>query len=180
MYKKSVRRKKNMRKLIQFVALILILFLNTGLEKSFAQGAREFSIVISATVPSTIELLTIQSIDFSGDEIELGYVVIDPIENSSAGRMIARGNPNAEIQINYVRTRELRNIQTNNILVMEYSISGNSIDEQVTSEYLGQEDRDLRFNENGEFYLWIGASVDLSTAEPGNYEGEFSIEVEYI
>lgn len=168
-----------MPKLIQYSILTVLLFFISGLEISFSQSPQGISITVSATVPRTIELTTIQPIDFS-DQVELGNVVIDPIETPNAGRMIARGNPNAEIQINYIRTRELRNVETNNILIMNYNISGNSIDEQETSEYLGQDSRDLRFNENGEFYLWIGASVDLSTAEPGNYEGEFSIEVEYI
>lgn len=169
-----------MHKFIQYFTLNLILLLGVGIEKSISQIDQQVSIVVSANVPSTIEILTIQSMDFSGDEIELRNVVIDPIETPSAGRMVARGNPNSEIRINYVQTRELRHSQTNNILVLEYLVSGNSIDEQGTSEYIDQDDRDLRFNEDGEFFLWIGASVDLSTAEPGNYEGEFSIEVEYI
>ena len=180
MFKNSIQREESIRVYIHYFALSWLLFFNVGLEKSLAQSDRQVSIIVSANVPSTIELLTIQSMDFSGDEIELGFVVIDPIETPGAGRMVARGNPNSEIRINYVRNRELRNNRTNNILVLEYLVSGNSIDEQETSEYLDQDDRDLRFNENGEFYLWIGASVDLSTAEPGNYEGEFSIEVEYI
>lgn len=180
MLNNSIQRSKHKKVNLQFTSLIVLLFLCLGVEISVAQDDRQVSIIVSANVPNTIELLTIQSIDFSGDDIDLGNVVLDPIEAPTAGRMIARGNPNSQIQISYVRSRELRNSRTNNILILEYLVSGNAIDEQETSEYIDQDDRDLRFNENGEFYLWIGASVDLSTAEPGNYEGEFSIEIEYI
>ena len=178
----SILKKRSINVVVHYSMLLLILFLAAGLEKGFAQADRQVSIIISANVPSSIELLTIQSMDFSGDQITLGPVTIDPIENENAGRMVARGTPNADVQIDYIRIRELRHNQTNNILTLEYSVSGSPEDIQSTSRYIGfdEDDRELRFNEEGELYLWIGASVDLTTAEPGSYEGEFSIVVEYI
>ncbi|TVQ64997.1 MAG: hypothetical protein EA360_11040 [Balneolaceae bacterium] len=150
------------------------------MERLTAQSRAEVSISVSATVTSTIELVTIQTMDFTGEELELGVIEINPVLNPNAGRMVARGNPNAEMRINFVRTRELRNATTNNVLLLEYLVAGNLIDEQASAEFLGQDDRDLQFNEDGEFYIWVGAVVDLTLAEPGSYEGEFSIEVEYI
>lgn len=145
-----------------------------------AQARAEVSINVSASVSSTIEIFTLQTMDFAGEEIELGLVEINPVLNANAGRMVARGNPNAEIRINFIRNRELRSTTTNSVLQMEYLVAGNVIDEQANAEFIEQDDRDLQFNEEGEFYLWVGAIVDLSLAEPGSYEGEFSIEVEYI
>jgi hypothetical protein len=38
----------------------------------------------------------------------------------------------------------------------------------------------VQFNEKGEYYLWLGGKVDLSKARPGSYDGEFTIQIEYI
>lgn len=164
----------------QWIRLSILFAFLLPVEKGVTQSVSEVSISVSATVTSTIELVTIQTMDFTGEELELGVVEINPILNPNAGRMVARGNPNAEMRVNFVRNRELRNSLTNSVLLLEYIVAGNTIDEQATAEMLGEDDRDLQFNSDGEFYIWVGASVDLSLAEPGSYEGEFSIEVEYI
>lgn len=180
MFKNSIQQKISMHFFFNVILLSVTLILSAGIEMSVAQNNRNVSITVSANVPGAIELLTIQSIDFSGDEVELGFVRLDPMAAPNAGRMVASGNPNSEIRINYDRESVLRNNQTNNTLVLNYLVSGNATNDQETSELLDQDNRYLRFNENGQFFLWIGASVDLSTAEPGSYEGEFSIVVEYI
>lgn len=176
----SLRLNQNRTRTRFYLISIPVFILFFWSECLMAQTRAEVSINVSATVSSTIELFTIQTMDFTGEEIELGLVEINPVLNANAGRMVARGNPNAEIRINYVRNRELRNTTTNSVLQMEYLVAGNVIDEQANAELLDQDDRDLQFNEDGEFYLWVGAMVDLTLAEPGSYEGEFSIEVEYI
>lgn len=145
-----------------------------------AQSGKEISIVVNATVTSVIEITTEHGINFTGENLQLGIVSIDPIQNSNAGKMVVRGIPNADMRLNFIRTRELRNVDTNNTLTMEYLVAGNTIEEQSTSELLDQDGKDLQFNEEGEFYLWIGATVDLSLAEPGNYTGEFNVEVDYL
>lgn len=144
-----------------------------------AQTSVEASINVSATVTSTIEVITIQGMSISEEDIENEQLLIVPI-NPNAGRLVARGNPGAGIRLNYVQTQELRNSQTNSLLSVEYLVSGNSTDEQETAETLSPEDRDVQFNEEGEFYIWVGVRIELSLAEPGSYEGEFSFEVDYI
>lgn len=144
-----------------------------------AQNSVEASINVSATVTSSIEVITLQGMSISEEDIENNELIIIPI-NPNAGRLVARGNPNAGIRLNYVQTQELRNSQTNNLLIVEYLVSGNSTDEQQTSEPLSPEDRDVQFNERGEFFIWVGVRIDLTLAEPGSYEGEFGFEVDYI
>lgn len=161
-------------------ALVALFLLISPVDELVAQTGAEVSISVSATVTSTIEMITIQAMDFTGEELELSVVEINPVLNPNAGRMVARGNPNAEMRLNFVQTQQLRNTLTNSILTIQYLVAGNSIDEQVTADLLGEDDRDLQFNSDGEFYIWVGATIDLSEAEPGSYESEFSIEVEYI
>lgn len=144
-----------------------------------AQSSVEASVNVTATVTGSIEVITVQAMSISEQDIENNEVLIVPI-NPNAGRLVARGNPGAGIRLNYVQTQQLRNMQTNNLLTIEYLVSGNSTDQQESAETLSPQDRDVQFNEDGEFYIWVGARIDLTMAEPGSYEGEFSFEVDYI
>lgn len=138
------------------------------------------SINISATVSSSIELITIQTLDLQNADTQNNTLEINPILSSNAGNMVARGNPGSEFRLNYLEVRELTNIEGTGVLFFEYRIAGNNIDEQNTAELLQPESRELQFNEDGQFYIWVGGRIDLTNAEPGSYEGDFSIEIEYI
>jgi hypothetical protein len=74
----------------------------------------------------------------------------------------------------------LVNTSGDGTLVCKYSVSGFKSDNQRASQLLDQVERIVQFNENGEFYLWLGGRVDLTRARPGNYDGEFTIQIEYI
>lgn len=156
-----------------------IYFLPAGVIAQNGNG-ESVSINVSATVNGSIELITIQTMDFQNVDREASIVQVDPIQSERAGKMVARGAPGSEFRLNYLTQRELVNTAGTGLLMFNYNVSGNDIDEQETSELLDQEVRELQFNDDGEFYIWVGGRVDLSDAEPGNYEGEFTIEIEYI
>lgn len=61
-----------------------------------------------------------------------------------------------------------------------YEISGNSIENQSTSELLDTENRSIQFSLEGRYYFWIGGRINITNAVPGNYEGDFTIEIDYI
>ncbi len=145
-----------------------------------AQNQQNVSINVSATVAGTVEMITINTVDFENIEREGSVVRVDPIFGERAGKMIARGTPNAEFRVDYIRERELVNLDGDGIIFFNYEVAGNRIDDQETSELLDQDIRDLQFNDDGEYYFWIGGSVDLSDINPGSYQGEFTIEIEYI
>lgn len=156
------------------ITLFLILF-------SISSHAQEsISINISANVQSTIELITVQTLDFQNSDRQDNIIQINPVSSPRAGIMVARGNTESEFRLNYLRTRELTNIEGTGVLFFEYSVAGNTIDEQNTAEVLDQEVRELQFNDDGEFFIWVGGRVDLTNATPGTYEGDFTIEIEYI
>lgn len=158
----------------------LLLFLFSSEIKAQTNEPQSISISISAQIAPTIELFTVQTVDFRYEDMEQNILAIDPVLNPSAGKMVARGAPDMEIRINFLQSRELVNNETNHVLFFEYFVAGNELNEQETSELLQPDNRSLSFNADGEFYIWVGGRVDLSTAEPGRYEGEFSIEIEYI
>lgn len=144
------------------------------------QSETEVNINVSAQVISSIEMITINSMNLSEVEVENDQISINPQNSSNAGKMVAIGNPNSEIRISYLEQRELTQPQRSETLIFNYRVAGNTEDDQSSAEILSRENRDFEFNEDGRFYLWIGGNVDISTASPGNYQGEFTIDIEYI
>jgi hypothetical protein len=157
--------------------LITMCLVSTGL---YAQVNNQFNISVRASINSTLETITIQTIDFQDVERDNSIINIDPVLSPRAGKIIIRGSANSEFRLDYIRERDLSNIDGTGTISFIYFIAGNRIDEQDTAELLDQDVRDLTFNEDGEFYIWVGGNVDLSNVEPGSYEGDFTVEVEYI
>lgn len=165
-----------------FAKVLVIIFLSIFSIKAHAQqnAIDEISVEISAQVISSIEMVTIQSMNISEAERTNQQIQIDPQTSSNAGKMIAIGNPNRNIRISFLEQRELTNEGGSSTLLFNYQVAGNTQDDQSSAELLDSENRDLKFNEKGRFYLWIGGSVDISNASPGNYQGEFTLNIEYI
>lgn len=160
--------------------LLLTIFLTGMAALSYGQSGSPVTINVTAIVNGAIETITIQTIDFDNVERNNSTISVDPVLSPRAGKMIARGTPNATFQIDYLQQRELDNSRGSGTIIFNYRIAGNIVDEQSTAEILDQEVRDLSFNTDGEYFIWVGGSVDVGNAEPGSYEGEFTIEIEYI
>lgn len=135
---------------------------------------------ITATVEQSIELITVQNIRLSGIEPINNQFYISPTISSNAGYMIANGNPNAEIRITFQSNQILNQINGDGIIRVNYQLSGNDIEEQLTSEILETQNRSFNFNSEGEFFIWVGGRVFIEQAKPGSYEGDFTIEIDYI
>ena len=143
-------------------------------------SSKDVSINVSANVISSIEMVTIQTMKLSKAEAQNNRIAIDPQTSANAGKMIATGTPNANIRISFLRQRELARSKGTETLLFNYKVAGNTKDDQSSAEMLNRENRDFKFNRKGHFYLWIGGNVDISTATPGNYQGEFTVDIEYI
>ncbi len=165
--------------LLLLTSILLFCYLVLSSAEAKAQQSN-VSVSISANVTRSIEMVTLRSMQLSGEDAQNGIITIDPTSSPNAGKMVAYGNPNSDIRISYLPTRELTRIQGTDVLTFTYQIAGNQQEDQTTAEPLETENRDFSFNDNGEFYLWIGGSVNISTAVPGNYQGEFTLEIEYI
>jgi hypothetical protein len=165
-----------LRKLL-FVISALIFLCS---QKIYGQDGVQATVNIRAEVIQTIELITVKGMTIRQTRSEQQIIFINPINSGDAGHMIAVGNPEADIRINFIKDRELTRTDGVGLLKFNYQVTGNTDDNQLTSELLGDENRALRFNEEGQFYIWVGGTVDLQQATPGNYEGEFTLEIEYI
>ena len=140
------------------------------------------SIKASATVIDVagIELITLK--DMIVDEASADNKILDisPVSDEKAGKMLVRGKSNTTIRLTYVRDLFLVNAAGDGSIIFKYSVSGNRADNQGASQPLDQVERIVQFNEKGEYYLWLGGQVDLTNARPGSYNGEFTIQIEYI
>jgi hypothetical protein len=98
----------------------------------------------------------------------------------NAGYMIAVGGPNTNFRLNYLPERELTQADGDGTLTFTYEISGNSTDDQSTSDILELDNGNLEFNNEGLYYIWVGGRINLQNAAPGNYQGDFTIEIDNI
>jgi hypothetical protein len=173
-----------MKHLLQTIlpALVsIVLITNPSVAQNGSGNVKpNIAINVSAKIIPSIEMITIQSMRLSQAEAVNNVIRINPQTHAYAGKMIAIGTPNTDIRVSFLQQRELTQRQGSSTLLFNYQVAGNNVDDQSTAEMLGQDNRDFEFNSEGRFYLWIGGSVDISTATPGNYQGEFTLEIEYI
>lgn len=162
---------------ILFVAL---LFISGSVHAQTADNKVTAQINISTEAVRSIELITVNTMTVGNAQPGQELITINPISSLNAGHMIARGTPEAEFRLDYFTERRLTQIGGPGFLIFRYFLSGSVIEEQATSELLDIENRTLRFNEEGMFYLWVGGEVNLRNALPGDYEGDFTIEIDYI
>lgn len=151
----------------------------------FAQNGQDnqvfsASINVNAVVIPSIELVTVNSMTFGNLQPGQREVYVNPINSLNAGFMIAIGMPQSEFRLNYLPERELTQIDGDGTLTFEYELSGNTEENQSTSELLELDNRNIRFNNAGRYYIWVGGRLNLENAQPGNYEGDFTIEIDYI
>ncbi|MBO6537216.1 MAG: hypothetical protein JJ966_13420 [Balneolaceae bacterium] len=138
------------------------------------------NINIEANVIQSIELITVNSMTFGNTQPGQEVIYVNPITDLNAGYMIAYGTPGAEFRLDYELNRQLTRIEGEGFLNFRYELSANSIEDQTSSELIEYENRNLRFNSEGIYYIWVGGEVNLENARPGNYEGDFTIEIDYI
>lgn len=163
------------------IAYVLTLFFVLSVP-ALAQEINSFSgrVIVSAKVIQSIELITINTMTFGNTQPGQKEIVVNPVTDPNAGYMIANGTPNTEFRLDYLPVRNLTNTDGVSFLTFEYLISANDIEDQASSELLEDENRTIKFNSNGIYHIWVGGRVNLENARPGNYEGDFTIEIEYI
>lgn len=163
-----------------FSVVIFLIFSPLAIAQSSAEGTVSANIRIDAEVIPSIELITVNSMTLGNMQPGQREIYVNPVNSLNAGFMIAVGMPDSEFRLNYLPERELTQSDGDATLTFTYEISGNTVENQSTSELLEVDNRNIRFNDEGRYYIWIGGRVNLENAEPGNYEGDFTIEIDYI
>ncbi len=135
---------------------------------------------ISAEVVQSIQLITVNSMTFGNVQPGQLEIYVNPINDVNAGYMIAIGTPGAEFRLDFQQVRNLTNVEDEGFLTFQYELSGNDTEDQSSSVLIENENRSIIFNEDGEYHIWVGGRVNIENATPGSYEGDFTIEIDYI
>lgn len=172
-----------MRNLLAYT-LVLFIAWSTPLQVS-AQAAAVISndvvsVSVSTTILSTVELVTISNMNFGRMNMESTELRLDPRTDAGAGLMKATGRPNAAIRVSFLEQRELIRIGGGSTINFTYTVAGATSDNQLTSEVLSRENRTLNMSSTGEYYFWIGGFASIENIQFGAYQGEFTIEIEYL
>lgn len=164
-----------MRKIIFIISLLSLPAILKAQTQNFSAN-----INITTSVIQSIEVITVNSISFSNTEAGQREIYVNPISDINAGYLIALGTPGIEFRLNFQQERQIINTQGPGFLTFTYEISGNSIEDQGSSELIQEDNQSITFNTDGTYYIWVGGRVNLENALPGNYEGDFTIEIDYI
>jgi hypothetical protein len=167
-------------KSISFLFFFTMLFQSIAFGQTSDSQKETTRIGVGAEVATTIELITVQSMTFGSLQPGQEEIYVNPINSLNAGFMIGIGTPSAEFKLTYLPERVLTQVGGRATLTFTYEISGNSEENQSTSELLDNNNRNFQFNASGRYFFWIGGRLDISNAAPGNYEGDFTIEIDYI
>jgi len=142
-------------------------------------------VVVQPTDTEAILLEAVYSPSFIRKQFDERELSVDPIADEAggpggAGLVIAQGLPNRAFRVSVPRITSMTNSETKSNLDVRIVVSHNSAPEQSSSDYLRQAADDFTLNDDGEYYFWIGGSIDISDVEEGAYEGQFLVELEYL
>lgn len=174
--------KKAIKKTANGILFLVPLFsLLLSFNQLCAQATNSVSITASAKVipVAEIEIVTIKDMQIDLDRAENGIITIAPLNDTDGGVIMLKGKPNASFKIAYLTQTKLENTAKSGFLFFEYQVFGYPGNNQQASEPIDAIERVLIFNSEGIYYIWVGGKIDIRNATPGNYEGEFTIEIEY-
>ena len=161
--------------------LFIFLLVQTSMMLS-AQSKTSVTIKAQAEVidQSGIELVTIKNMEIDLSMAHDGKIYVSALHDTQAAMMMVKGRANARFRIKFAPIVEITNSAGNGTLLLKYEMYGYSSDNQGAGEPIDATERILQMSSDSKYYFWVGGRIDISNARPGNYDGEFTIEIEYI
>ena len=138
------------------------------------------SISVSAEVQSSLEIETLSNITV--DRVSPGQqeIIVNPRQDPGAGLLRVSGSQGGLFRISFVEEQDLVPAGGGRALAVIYEISGSATNNQLNSEIILQENRQLQLSDEGEYFFWVGGRITLVGDIIGEYIGEFTIEVDFI
>lgn len=169
----------NVQKPIRYLFFILLAFQSMTM---LAQKSTSVSIKAQATVidKSAVELVTIKNMDIDAGTAIDGKIYVSAQRDASAAVMMIKGRANAKFRVTFSPVVIIANSTGTGTLSLHYEVYGYQNDNQGASEPIDAAERTLQISSDGKYYFWVGGRIDISNARPGSYDGEFTIEIEYI
>lgn len=169
----------NVLKPIRYLFFILLAFPSMTM---MAQNKTSVSITAQATVidNSGIELVTIKNMDIDVGMAIDGKIYVSAKRDASAAMMMLKGRANAKFRVTFPPMVKIANSTGTGTLTLYYEMYGYQSDNQSASEPIDAVERNLQISSDSKYYFWVGGRVDINNARPGNYNGEFTLQIEYI
>jgi len=143
------------------------------------QDRSSTEINVSVIIKDYIEITTISDIDAGSVTPSSDILRIDPRTDSGAGIILLQGQKNKSVVVNYSPIVEMTHSESDMILVVNYEVSGSEENIQSNSTIFLENPEVVQLSDEGEYYLYIGCSFSLEEIRPGQYDGDFVVEVDY-
>jgi len=170
-----------MKKILTGAFLLMYLSIYSSIYAQSDSKVRfKANINVNAEVVQSAQLISVNSMEFGDAQPGQRELYVNPINSVTAGFMIAIGTPKSDFRLNYSPQVELTQVDGDSKLIFNYEISGKDTENQANSDLFENENQILEFNNEGRYFIWLGGRLNIENAAPGNYEGDFTIEIEYI
>lgn len=169
---------------LQWAILTFFVFLSAyanAQSGNIPQGVVKQSISVSASASllDNITLTTMRDVNLNSPSSVEGYVLVNPNLSPNAGMMRISGRPGKSIRITYLAAETLlEDGGSGGVVKATYRISGFDSDNQAASVILDIGEANVRIGADGNYYIWLGALLDMTKAKPGSYVSEFIMEIE--
>lgn len=168
------------RKCTVHLANALLLLLVAGSIK--AQNYRNTATInVSATVESIspVELVTIRELTITPEKMNNDMLLsISPLTSIHAAVLKALGQPDMQAFISCSQTETLYG--DGKPVEIRYKVAGNQEYIQSAATLFETSPFNFTFNEKGEYFLWVGAEIELNVNTGSEYKGQITIEIEYL
>ena len=163
-----------------YILIISLLFPANNLLAQ--KNATSVSIKAKAEVieKAEIELVTIKDMDIDANMAIDGKIHISAKQDANAGVLMVKGKAEAYIHVTFIPDVIIYNSTGKGELSLHYEVNGYPGDNQGASEPIDAAERKLQISSESKYYFWLGGYIDISKAQPGKYDGEFTLEIEYI
>ncbi len=162
--------------LLSVVCLGLIGNLN-GQQVSSSYTIKAQALVVDQT---EIEMVTIQNLQIDDSMARDGIIHVSAQHDPEAGLLKILGKSGAHFRVQFNPEWVIENTLGDGTLLINYELFGFQSNLQFASEPIDPAKRVMVISNLGEYYFWIGGRIDISNAHPGSYQGEFTIEIEYL
>jgi len=141
--------------------------------------ARTAEVTVRATLIDNIGLITIRDVNLDGASTVDGFINVSPIRSQYAGMMRITGGPGKKVRITYLTSETLEELNgSTGVVQARYFLSGFETDNQNASVLFDVGEATVTLGPDGNYFIWLGANLDLTRATPGSYASEFVLEIE--
>lgn len=170
---------------MRYIVIILVVFFGLSCGSLLAQESSEkkvMQVTARAVVMDNLMLMIMRDLDLVSPVLEGTKLFVSPLESPYAGQFRVQGSALSSVRVSYLIYEDIQEASGNGGIVnARYILSGMDRDNQFQSLLFAPTGEfTIQLNEEAQYFLWVGAELDMSSALPGEYFSEFIIEMEYI